>query len=367
VEDDVRGRTFAFVQLSVQLTLIGVLAASPFIAGSIGTYSFKLSDTITITYNGAAAAMLLGGLIALGVGLVTYRALDDRRGVSLVRDLIDALRGEPAIDLDTRHGLFIAFEGGEGAGKSTQATLLASWLRQRGHDVVLTHEPGATPIGTALRSLLLDHREDHPSPRAEALLYAADRAQHVDTVVRPALGRGADVITDRYLDSSIAYQAAGRELAADEVARLSSWATHGLRPDLTVLLDVAPSTGLSRFESAPDRLESESLAFHERVRAAFQALAGVAPDRYLVLDASLAVDELHAKIRERLEPVLRARSEAEAAAKAATPPSSQTRATPRPADLPAVPTAPPPDSNTRPAAAPNAAGARVSTTRQRSE
>jgi len=314
VADEVRGRTFAFVQNAVQITLISVLAAGPFIAGSIGEYSFRLGDSITVEYNGAAAAMVLAGLLALGVGLVTYRAMDDRRGVPLLRDLIGAMRGEPGYGVDTRQGIFLAFEGGEGAGKSTQATLLASWLRQLGHDVVLTHEPGATPIGTALRSLLLDHREDHPSPRAEALLYAADRAQHVDTVVRPALERGADVITDRYLDSSIAYQAAGRQLAADEVARLSSWATRGLRPELTVLLDVAPGTGMSRFAAAPDRLESESLAFHERVRAAFRALARGAPDRYLVLDASQSVDELHLQIRERLGPVLRARSEATARA-----------------------------------------------------
>ena len=365
VADAVRGRTFAFVQNAVQLTLISVLAAGPFIAGSIGEYSFALGDSITVTYSGAAVAMLLAGLLALGVGTVTYRAMDDRRGVPLLRDLIGAMRGEPGYGVDTRQGLFLAFEGGEGAGKSTQASLLASWLRQLGHDVVLTHEPGATSIGTALRSLLLDHREEPPSPRAEALLYAADRAQHVDTVVRPALMRGADVITDRYLDSSIAYQAAGRELAADEVGRLSSWATHGLRPDLTVLLDVAPSTGLSRFASAPDRLESESLAFHERVRAAFRALARGAPDRYLVLDASQSVHELHLQIRERLGPVLRARAEAAAAAAEAdspTPTASEAAPPPTP-DQAAGPTSPAaeqsmaapkpnPDPATRPKASP---------------
>jgi len=310
VADEVRGRTFAFVQNVVQITLISVLAAGPFIAGTIGSYSFELGDSITVGYNGAAAAMVLAGILALGVGLATYRTMDDRRGMPLLRDLLDALRGVPHDEVDTERGLFVAFEGGEGAGKSTQATLLASWLRELGHEVVLTHEPGATPIGTALRSLLLDHRDDHPSARAEALLYAADRAQHVDTVVRPALIKGADVITDRYLDSSIAYQAAGRDLVTDEVARLSAWATRGLRPNLTVLLDVAPSTGRSRFVTEPDRLESESLAFHERVRAAFRGLAQGAPDRYLVLDASLPVDELHLQIRERLGPVLEARAAA---------------------------------------------------------
>ena len=315
VADEVRGRTFAFVQNAVQLTLISVLAAGPFIAGSIGVYTFRVGDSVNVPYSGAAVAMLLAGLLALLVGSITYRAMDDRRGVPFLRDLMDAMRGEPVSEVDTGRGMFVAFEGGEGAGKSTQASLLATWLRELGHDVVLTHEPGATPIGTALRALLLDHRDgEPPSPRAEALLYAADRAQHVDTVVRPALTRGADVITDRYLDSSIAYQAAGRQLVPDEVARLSSWATHGLRPDITVLLDVAPSTGLSRFTSAPDRLESESLAFHDRVRAAFRTLARGAPDRYLVLDASQPVNELHLQVRERLGPMVRARTEAAAKA-----------------------------------------------------
>lgn len=310
VADEVRGRTFAFVQNVVQITLISVLAAGPFIAGTIGSYTFELGDTIQVPLSGASAAMVLAGVLALGVGLATYRTMDDRRGMPLLRDLLDALRGVPNEAVETQRGLFVAFEGGEGAGKSTQATLLAAWLRELGHEVVLTHEPGATPIGTALRSLLLDHRDDHPSARAEALLYAADRAQHVDTVVRPALIKGADVITDRYLDSSIAYQAAGRDLVSDEIARLSTWATQGLRPHLTVLLDVAPSTGLSRFVTEPDRLESESLAFHDRVRAAFRGLAQRAPDRYLVLDASQPVDELHLQIRERLGSVLEARAAA---------------------------------------------------------
>jgi dTMP kinase len=304
VADEVRGRTFAFVQNSVQLTLIGVLAAGPFIAGTIGSHSFELNEGVTLTYSGAAAAMLLAGLLALLVGLVSYRTMDDRKGIPLGRDLLAALRGELEDESAPSRGLFLAFEGGEGAGKSTQARLLAEWLQEQGRDVVLTHEPGATSIGQALRGLLLEHLAEPPTPRAEALLYAADRAQHVDTVIRPALARGADVITDRYVDSSIAYQAAGRELATVDIARLSTWATRRLRPDLTILLDVAPDQGLARFEEAPDRLESESTEFHERVRSAFRTQARRTPDRYLVLDAHLPVDVISWLVRERLRPML---------------------------------------------------------------
>lgn len=182
-------------------------------------------------------------------------------------------------------GLFVAFEGGEGTGKSTQTRLLADRLVSAGHDVVLTHEPGGTPVGQRLREVLLSHETTHLSERAEALLYAADRAHHVHAVIRPALARGAVVITDRYVDSSLAYQGAGRALPMSEVAKLSRWATEGLVPDVTVLLDLPAEVGLRRTTTA-DRLEAEPLAFHERVRQMFLDLAGKEPDRYLVLDAA---------------------------------------------------------------------------------
>lgn len=181
--------------------------------------------------------------------------------------------------------VFIAFEGGDGAGKSTQVAALARWLRARGREVVVTREPGGTELGVRIRELLLHGGE--VAPRAEALLFAADRAQHVAAVVRPASERGAVVLTDRYVDSSIAYQGAGRDLRAAEVARLSAWATGGLVPDLTVLLDVTPETGRARrHDRAEDRMETEAAEFHARVRAGFLGLAQAEPSRYLVLDAA---------------------------------------------------------------------------------
>ncbi len=209
--------------------------------------------------------------------------------------------------------LFIAFEGGEGSGKSTQIAPLAGWLRARGERVFATHEPGATSVGKAIRALLLE--TDEPmTPRSEALLFAADRAHHVETEIRPQLASGSHVLCDRYLDSSIAYQGAGRTLSTGEVARLSEWATEGLLPDLTVLLDIDPVLGLARAgnRGGHDRLEREQLAFHERVRQGFLALAGRDPGRYLVLDAARPVAELADAITVRVGAALGAQDVTEA-------------------------------------------------------
>lgn len=202
-------------------------------------------------------------------------------------------------------GVFVAFEGGEGAGKSTQARLLHDWLLAQGRQALLTFEPGDTPVGLKLRAILLGHQTGSLAPRAEALLYAADRAEHVARVVRPALERGDVVITDRYLDSSIAYQGAGRELEGDDVARLSLWATNDLLPDLTVLLDLDPEIGLRRFDTPADRLEVEPLVFHRRVREGFLSLAAAAPQRYLVLDATGPRDDVQEAVRHRVGELLR--------------------------------------------------------------
>ncbi|WP_413451489.1 dTMP kinase [Georgenia phoenicis] len=198
--------------------------------------------------------------------------------------------------------LFIALEGGDGAGKSTQAELLRDWLESRGREVVLTREPGGTDLGRTLRREVL-HGEDL-DPRTEALLYAADRAHHVHTLVRPALARGAVVVTDRYIDSSVAYQGAGRGLGHDEIRELSAWATGGLLPDLTVVLDLDAATAAARRSGEPDRLEREPSAFHEEVRASFLALAAAEPARYAVVDASLAPQDVHREVRARLTPLL---------------------------------------------------------------
>jgi dTMP kinase len=200
-------------------------------------------------------------------------------------------------------GVFVCFEGGEGAGKSTQARLLRDWLTGAGHTVLLTFEPGDTEVGRKVRQIVLDPATGELSDRTEALLYAADKAEHVDTVVLPALERGEVVITDRYVDSALAYQGAGRAQDIDEVERVNRWATRDLRPHLTVVLDLAPSQGLGRFAER-DRIEGESVEFHERVRAGFLELAARDPEHYLVLDARSDVDEIAGLVRARLDPLL---------------------------------------------------------------
>ncbi len=202
----------------------------------------------------------------------------------------------------TGRGLFITFEGGDGSGKSTQSDLLAAWFEAAGRAVVRTREPGGTDLGVEIRHLV-QHRRGHVAPRAEALLYAADRAHHIATLVRPALQRGDVVIQDRYLDSSVAYQGAGRELDAAEIRDLSLWAVEGLLPDLTILLDLDPEISRARMNAAPrvyDRLEEEGGDFPTRVRAAYLELAAAEAGRFLVLDAALPVAELAERIRARV-------------------------------------------------------------------
>ena len=201
-------------------------------------------------------------------------------------------------------GLFITFEGGDGSGKSTQLRLLVQFLLEQGRTVVESREPGGTELGLELRQMVL-HRRGHIAPRAEALIYAADRAHNVATKVRPALEAGSVVVQDRYLDSSLAYQGAGRVLDADEVRGISLWATEGLLPDLTVLLDLDPTIGRQRVAGgAYDRLEEEEHDFHARVRDAYLALAAADEQRFLVLDATSAIDDLAAQIRDRVSALL---------------------------------------------------------------
>lgn len=199
-------------------------------------------------------------------------------------------------------GSFVSFEGGDGAGKSTQVGALVAWLTGLGRTVVRTFEPGDTALGAVLRQAV-QHGDD-VDPRTEALLYAADRAHHVAAVVRPALERGHDVVCDRYLDSSVAYQGVGRGLGADVVERLSRWATDDLLPDLTVLLDLDPVVGLGRLTGTPDRLENAGTTFHRQVREAFLAQAAADPDRFLVLDATRSPDEISAAVRDRVQTLL---------------------------------------------------------------
>ncbi|MCW2905744.1 MAG: thymidylate kinase [Actinomycetia bacterium] len=321
VDDNTRGRTFAFLYSAIRVILFAVIAVAPFVAagftavvhGVSGTGNLRIGH---VNYEGIGynCVMLLAAAIAVWVGVISYRQMDDRKGVPLREDLASAVRGEEFQAVPghvngyeaapVRHGVFIALEGGEGAGKTTQARLLAIWLRDQGYDVVTTREPGATKIGMRLRAVLLDTAHRGLSARAETLLYAADRAEHVSSVILPALERGAVVVTDRYVDSSLAYQGAGRNQPTAEVAKLNEWATGGLVPELTVLLDMPPANGLGRRARSADRLEAEPLDFHERVRRGFLSLASAEPERYLVLDASQPPEDVSRAIQERVRDML---------------------------------------------------------------
>jgi dTMP kinase len=202
--------------------------------------------------------------------------------------------------------VFISFEGIDGVGKSTQIRLAEEYLRNRGQNVLTTFEPGGTELGQEIRNLLL-HRKGDVAHRAEALLYAADRAHHVATKVRPALAAGQVVITDRFLDSSVAYQGAGRKLSAEEVRNISVWAVDGLLPDLTILLDLEAAKAAKRRETTgreADRLEREKLDFFEAVRDEFLKLASAEPQRFLVIDAEASPEEIFEQIAPKLDELL---------------------------------------------------------------
>ncbi|MFD6420264.1 dTMP kinase [Streptomyces sp. NPDC060194] len=299
-----RSRVTDHLQAVARVSVAVSAILAPVVAGAIGYHRLG-SGKFVLAHSGSAYTLMLAGALLLPVAALVLAKLDDRSGVPLRRDLRDALAG-PAdpVRTSTANGFFIALEGGDGAGKSTQAEALAEWIRAKGHEVVVTREPGATPVGKRLRSILLDVSSAGLSHRAEALLYAADRAEHVDTVVRPALERGAIVISDRYIDSSVAYQGAGRDLSPTEIARISRWATDGLVPHLTVLLDVSPEAARERFTEAPDRLESEPAEFHHRVRSGFLTLAAADAGRYLVVDAAQDPESVTTVVRHRLDRML---------------------------------------------------------------
>jgi dTMP kinase len=339
VDDQTRGRTFAFLQSMIRVILFAAIAIAPTLAGGFNALAKAIAggddlNAAGVVYRnvGYNLVLLLAAVVAVLLGRLSFRQMDDRRGVPLLADLGSVFRhnGRPPaangsagglrdaaatlasssastvpVPKPTRRpGVLLALEGGEGAGKSTQARLLAIWLREQGYDVVTTHEPGATKIGMRLRALLLDTAHRGLAPRAEALMYAADRAEHVQSVIVPALERGAIVVTDRYVDSSLAYQGGGRELPVAEIAALNKWATGGLVPDLTILLDLAPTTGLGRRLSSADRLESEPIDFHQRVRDSFLRIAAAEPSRYLVVDATRSEFDVAREIQLRVREVL---------------------------------------------------------------
>jgi dTMP kinase len=330
VGDEIRGRTFAFLQSAIRVILFAVIAIAPTLAGGFNSLVRAMGGGTVhiggVVYRdfGYNLVLLLAAVVAVLLGRASYRQMDDRKGVPLLAYLGGVFHGGrqpvngdgsggsrgtasaavPTVAPPRRPGLFLALEGGEGAGKSTQARLLAIWLRDHGFDVVTTHEPGATKMGMRLRALLLDTAHTGLAPRAETLMYAADRAEHVASVIMPALERGAVVVSDRYVDSSLAYQGAGRQLPVTEIAELNQWATGGLVPDLTILLDLPPAAGLGRRHSSADRLEAEPVAFHQRVRSGFLALAAADPGRYLVLDAARSEAEISRDIQLRVRELL---------------------------------------------------------------
>ncbi|QSB05685.1 dTMP kinase [Natronoglycomyces albus] len=300
VSDQVRGRIFAFIGTAVRVILMLTISLGATLAGLGATRQVQLG-AVEFTWSFSRLIMLIAAVFVIIIGLMAFKRMDDKPGVPALADLWASLRGRPLIPTTPGNGtgFFIVFEGGEGSGKSTQALKLSAWLKLQGYEAVRTREPGGTQIGARIRSMLLSSTSETPSARCEALLYAADRAHHVDTIVRPALERGAVVVSDRYIDSSIAYQGSGRALGGEEISWLSDWATKNLRPDLVVLLDIAPETGLRRakHDGNGDRLEQESLDFHSRVREAFLLKAKGNQRNYLVVDASKSPEAIAEEVQ----------------------------------------------------------------------
>lgn len=300
VADQMRGRTFAFIQSLVRVVLALVVALAPLVATALGTFQVSLGRA-TLRYSGVALTLLLAGVLAAVLGVLCYLRMDDRRGLPWHAGLLEGSALGDFAAHPPGNGFFLALEGGEGAGKSLQVRRLAQVLRERGYEVVTTREPGGTDLGGQVRALVLDPQRRPMTARAEALLFAADRAENVATVIRPALEREAIVIADRYVDSSLAYQGAGRGLSQAQLLRLSRWASEGLTAHLTVVVNIAPQEGLARKGMDTDRMQQQSLQFHEQVAQAFVDLAKAAPSRYLVVDGCLSVEQVTEAIVEKLE------------------------------------------------------------------
>lgn len=290
--DELRGRTFSAAYTLIRLgTLLG-LGIFPFIAGAIGDHEVSWFGH-DWPLPGSRITLWLAGLVAIAGGRLSMAAIRARDP-----------GGAPANEL--RRGYLIAFEGGEGAGKTTQIDALEQWLDARGYDVVKTREPGGTEIGVRIRNLLLDPGSSAMNPRTEALLYAADRAQHVSEVIAPALRAGKVVISDRFLDSSLAYQGIARGLGVEYIYDMSNWATEGILPDLVFFLDVTPSVGLARSGEDRDRIEAEEGGFHADVVDAYRTLAARYPQRFVTVDAGRAPADVHADVVARLESLIQA-------------------------------------------------------------
>jgi dTMP kinase len=303
VTDEFRGRTFGALTVLSRLGLFISLTFFPILANVIGSHEVTIGEQ-TIDLSGTRAALMVAGLGAILAGVVTRRGLRRFRvGRPQPLGLVPKLKRPPS------SGLFVAFEGVEGAGKGTQIRLAKEWLESQGVEVLVTREPGGTAIGEELRRVLLDHETGHLEPKTEALLFAASRAQHVTTVIRPALAEGKVVICDRYIDSSLAYQGGARGLGEQDVLTLNVWATQGLFPDLVILLHLEPEAGLLRSLEEPDRIEMEGADFHAKVADSYLRIAEEHPERFVVVDADVAPEHVHEQVVEALQRVLKERED----------------------------------------------------------
>ncbi len=305
VEDRLRGRTFATLYTGIMLSLFVALGGWPLLAGAIGDHTVDIGSNV-LDLAGIRIVLAAGGVFLMIAGLQALRAM---RGPKLtkIRGRLSGLQFHttPKIAGGARGGMFIVFEGVEGSGKTTQMKLLYEELTNQGHNVVVTREPGGTPIAERIRGIVLDAGAKEMDPKTEALLYAASRAQHVAEVVRPALEAGKVVLCDRYLDSSLAYQGIARGLGEEDVLRLNVWGTDETLPDLVILLHLDPEIGLSRTKGDPDRMEQEDIAFHRKVGEAYLHLARSFPSRFSVIDAGGPADEIHRQVKAAILPFLR--------------------------------------------------------------
>ncbi len=304
VEDRLRGRTFATLYTGVMLSLFVALGGWPLLAGAIGDHTVDVGS-YTLDLAGIRIVLWAGGLFLMAAGVQALRAM---RPAKLAR-IRGRLRGlhfqtgptRPVMG-GARRGLFVTFEGVEGCGKTTQLKLLYDALTKQGRDVVVTREPGGTPIGERIRGIVLDAGAKEMDHKTEGLLYAASRAQHVAQVIRPALEQGKIVLSDRYLDSSLAYQGIARGLGEEDVLRLNVWATDETLPDLVVLLHLDPEIGLSRTKGDPDRMEQEDVAFHRKVGEAYLQLARQFPSRFAVIDGTGTIEEVQRQVNAAILP-----------------------------------------------------------------
>jgi dTMP kinase len=295
VTDEFRGRTFATLTISARMTLFLALVVFPALAVIIGDHTVTVAGE-TLDLSGSRLALYVGGLVVILAGMLSKGGLKKSR---LTR--LRPLALVPKFRKMERSGIFIVFEGVEGAGKGTQIELARQYLASKGRDVVVTREPGGTGFGDRLRDAILDAATGKVDPRAEALVFAASRAHLVSTVIRPALAEGKVVLCDRFVDSSIAYQGVARGLGEQDILTLNAWATQGLFPDLVILLQVDPEESLAREPGRSDRFESEDLTFHNKVSEAYLKIAEEHPERFQVIDASGTRDEVQVRVREALD------------------------------------------------------------------